>query len=66
MACECVNCDECDGFGQVWISWSGKYIGKYKQSDCEDLDSCPDCDGDGRTFICHECETEEEYDEQWG
>lgn len=55
MTCKCVSCDECDGSGSIWISSSGKYMGKYKCDDFDEMDICPDCDGDGLAELCDEC-----------
>jgi len=61
MACECVRCPECDA-GSIWISFSGKYMGKYRCDDFDEMDTCPECDGKGIIEICDECR--EAYEEE--
>lgn len=55
MACECIICPECDGFGSIWISFSGKYMGKHRCDDFDEMDTCPECCGDGLLYTCYEC-----------
>ena len=64
MSCECVTCPECDGFGSIWISFSGKYMGKYRCDDLDEMDTCPDCGGDGLSFCCYECAQAMEDEEE--
>jgi len=52
MACKCVTCAECNGSGQVMESQIG-----YPE---EDLETCSNCDGYGRSEICEECLDEED------
>lgn len=62
MTCKCVWCGECDGSVVVWIGYSGKYKGKYSSCDMDEPMTCPECDGEGITEMCAECE-EKEYEE---
>ena len=55
MACKCITCSECDGFGNIWFSFSGKYLGKFKCSDMDEMDTCMECDGEGLAELCDEC-----------
>ena len=55
MPCECVVCSECDGSGSIWISFSGKYMGKYRCDDFDEMDTCPECGGEGIVEVCDEC-----------
>ena len=61
--CTCVRCSECDGFGSVWISFSGKYMGKYRCDDFDEMITCPECGGSGITEMCDYCRDRE--DEEW-
>ena len=65
--CTCVKCSECNGTGNVWISFSGKYLGRFHCDDLDELDICPDCDGSGITEICDSCmgAEEEARDREW-
>jgi len=64
MSCSCVLCEGCGGTGDVWISFSGKYLGRYRCDDLDELDTCPDCNGSGSIEMCNECQ-EEARDEEW-
>lgn len=64
MGCECLPCEECDGSGRIWISFSGKYMGKYRCDDLDEMDACPDCDGEGIATICYECQQAYEDEER--
>ena len=55
MSCKCVSCDECGGLGSIWISFSGKYMGKHRCDDLDEMDTCPDCGGYGFAEVCDEC-----------
>jgi len=55
MTCKCVECPECDGFGSIWISFSGKYMGKYRCDDFDEMATCPECSGYGLFELCDEC-----------
>ena len=69
MGCKCVTCGECGGTGNIWISFSGEYLGNNRCDDLDELDTCPECGGDGLSEMCDECrerieeerEREEEY-----
>ena len=67
MGCKCVPCDECDGTGTVWFSFSGEYLGNNHCDDLDELDTCEECGGSGIAELCSECrEYEERYEEeQW-
>ena len=55
MPCKCVSCLECDGFGSIWISFGGKYMGKHRCDDLDEMDACPECGGKGIVEMCDEC-----------
>ncbi len=60
-ACTCTKCGECGGTGEVWVSFiDGEYRGRFRCDDLDELDICPDCDGDGITEMCEGCMEEEE------
>ena len=65
--CTCKRCPECGGTGDVWISISGKYLGRFHCDDLDELDTCPDCEGSGIIEMCDSCmEAEEEaMDREW-
>lgn len=54
--CNCVTCPECNGSGNVWISFSGKYLGTHRSDDLDENDECPICNGEGIIQMCRECE----------
>ena len=62
MSCKCITCPECDGSGSIWISFSGKYMGKYRCDDLDEMDTCPECGGSGIAELCDECR--EAFDEE--
>lgn len=63
MSCKCVLCPECDGSGSIWISFSGKYMGKFRCDDLDERDTCLECDGEGIVEWCDECR--EAYEDAW-
>lgn len=67
MACECVSCPECGGSGSVWFSFSGKYIGRNRHDDLDELETCHKCDGSGLSELCDECRDaiEREKEREW-
>jgi hypothetical protein len=56
MACKCVSCRECHGSGHVWVTMGGQYLGSARSSDMDDMETCPECRGDGIEEVCDECE----------
>lgn len=62
MACECQVCPECGGSGDIWISFDGEYMGRFRCDDLDELDVCPYCDGLGVWYQCDECAAEEYED----
>ena len=54
--CSCVTCDECNGTGNVWFSFDGRYLGKHHMDNLDHLEMCPECDGAGIVTICEACE----------
>lgn len=64
MTCKCVSCGECGGSGSIWISFTGKYRGKYRRDDLDERDTCPECGGEGITELCDECRMRSEEDEE--
>lgn len=57
--CACVVCAECNGSGNVWYSFDGEYLGKYRCDDLGQIDDCPWCDGSGIEYVCDECAMDE-------
>ena len=53
--CTCVPCDECNGTGWVWRSFSGEYLGNSRCDDLDTLDVCPVCDGERIVEMCDHC-----------
>ena len=69
MACTCTKCPDCNGTGNIWVSFSGKYLGTNRCDDLDEMESCPTCGGEGITDYCQECcdayrEMEEEEEER--
>lgn len=59
--CTCVSCGECDGTGRVWFAFpgpdrGGRYLGRHRGDDLDEMDTCPQCDGSGITELCDECQ----------
>lgn len=64
MACECIECPECGGTGNVWVSFSGKYLGNRRCDDLDEMESCPQCGGSGIDYMCEECAYAQEEEER--
>jgi hypothetical protein len=65
--CECVNCPECNGQGEIWVS--GDYSSPNRFDDMGDYETCSFCGGDGLHYYCLKCQLEEDEDdddEEWG
>ena len=60
MTCTCISCDECGGTGNVWVSFTGKYLGNHRCDDLDDLETCQVCGGSGLDEMCDECREKEE------
>lgn len=58
--CECVPCDFCKGTGNVWRTIVGGELRKYKLDDLDELEVCPDCDGEGVVDACAYCLDQED------
>jgi hypothetical protein len=63
MTCTCISCDECGGSGNVWVSFTGKYLGRSRCDDLDDLETCEECSGSGFFEMCDECLEKEEQAE---
>jgi hypothetical protein len=66
MTCKCVVCPECEGSGNVWRSFSGKYLGNHRCDDLDELETCEECRGSGVAEICDECQMAEELELEQG
>jgi RecJ-like exonuclease len=53
--CSCVPCPECGGTGDVWWSFSGRYLGRFRCDDLDERDTCSECDGTGLLEMCQAC-----------
>lgn len=62
MGCECITCPECNGTGNVWWSFSGKYMGRNRCDDLDEIEPCDCCDGEGITEVC--CECQQKYEDE--
>lgn len=60
MTCTCTSCSECNGSGNVWFSFSGKYLGNHRCDDLDELETCQECHGSGLSDMCDECREKEE------
>ena len=65
MACKCVSCPECGGTGNVWVSFNGKYLGKCRCDDFDELEMCEECNGTGIIEMCDECMMAKEEAEEF-
>ena len=61
--CECVDCDTCKGSGTVWVS--GDHMSAFRFNDEGDMESCPECGGEGITSMCLKCWMDQEDDEDY-
>lgn len=53
--CTCVYCDGCGGSGQIWVDHNGRYLGKHRSDDMDDMEECPECYGYGIIETCDAC-----------
>lgn len=60
--CTCVVCPECGGTGNVWWSFSGKYLGRFRLDDLDVLEPCEECGGSGIIEMCDYCAMLDEDD----
>ena len=58
--CECVSCDACDCSGGIWVDMTGRYLGKNRSDDLDEMEQCPNCNGRGITEVCQSCAESEE------
>ncbi len=71
LNCKCIICAECDGTGNIWISFSGEYLGNHRCDDQDEIEECPECDGNGISDMCDDCrdaliEQQEKDERYWG
>jgi RecJ-like exonuclease len=55
VTCRCVSCSSCEGTGNVWLDFRGKYLGNHRSDDMDELVRCEDCEGSGISEECDEC-----------
>ncbi len=66
MTCNCVSCGECGGSGFVWRSFDGEYLGDHRCDDLDEMEDCPQCEGEGISELCDECQQAlEDSREDW-
>jgi hypothetical protein len=53
--CTCISCGSCGGTGNVWFTFDGKYLGKHRTDDLDELERCDDCEGSGISEECDYC-----------
>lgn len=53
--CECVSCATCRGTGIVWFAFGGRYLGRNRSDDLDEMEACHDCGGGGITESCDRC-----------
>jgi DnaJ-class molecular chaperone len=61
--CECVDCPTCNGSGSVWVS--GDRMSANRFDDMGDLETCPDCNGEGISVYCLKCVLESQDADPW-
>ena len=59
--CECIDCHTCNGSGSVWVS--DGHMSAWRFDDMGDSEICPDCGGDGLSYVCLKCQLEYEEEE---
>ncbi len=60
MKCTCILCNECEGTGMVWYSFSGEYLWNHLCDGFGSLETCEVCEGTGLAEICENCLQAEE------
>lgn len=63
--CTCTPCQECEGTGRVWFSFSGEYLRKRRMDDMDEMETCEECNGTGIEDVCDHCreiEMEQEHE----
>lgn len=60
MTCSCVPCSECNGSGSVWFAFGGRYLGRGRCDDMDELETCDECRGSGISEMCDYCREQEE------
>lgn len=55
MTCSCAECFTCAGTGVIWFAVTGKCLGKSRCDDLDEMEMCPDCNGDGVEVFCEDC-----------
>ena len=63
MSCSCIQCDECEGTGSIYVSFTGEYLGKNRCDDMDEMETCDECDGSGLEELCYECREKEEEED---
>ena len=60
--CRCVSCDECNGFGFIWVDLRGHYLGRHRSDDMDETERCEGCGGSGIIEECDRCQVLREMD----
>jgi hypothetical protein len=58
--CSCIICPDCNGSGSVWHDWRGRYLGRSRCDDLDELETCMACRGSGYTEQCENCFREDD------
>ncbi len=59
--CTCEYCPTCNGTGNVWYDFAGRYLGNSRCDDLDSMESCDECRG-GITDVCERCQMLEDLD----
>ena len=59
--CACVRCTACNGSGTIYFDLRGRYVGKSRMDDLDDMEPCDMCKG-GIAEECDRCLALEDYD----
>ncbi len=60
MACTCIACPDCNGVGSIWVDYRGRYLGRNRCDDSDELETCQACRGTGYSEQCEECFPEDD------
>ena len=61
--CECVSCESCNGSGSIWFDIGGRYRGKNRCDDLDEMEFCDSCGGSGTIEVCDRCAQLMDYEE---
>ena len=64
-ACHCVRCGDCNGSGNIWFDFRGRYLGRGHCDDMDEIETCEQCGGRGIVESCSRCQLLDEMDDTY-